>query len=42
MSAAEVEVVQEVLDQSQRAVLPLVPYLNTLRWVFVALALARF
>ncbi|SEP03198.1 Peptidase M15 [Salinihabitans flavidus] len=35
-----VEVAQGVLAEAQSAVLPLVPYLDTLRWVFIALALA--
>ncbi|MFN3953327.1 MAG: YcbK family protein [Pararhodobacter sp.] len=39
IGAAAVEVAQEVLTEAQGAVLPLVPYLDTLRWVFVALAL---
>ncbi len=30
---------QEVLAEAQGAVLPLVPYLDTLRWLFIALAL---
>ena len=38
ISAAGVEVAQEVLAEAQGAVLPLVPYLDTLRWVFIALA----
>ena len=38
-SAAGVEVAQEVLAKAQGAILPLVPYLDTLRWVFIALAL---
>lgn len=38
--AAGVEVAQEVLAETQGAVMPLVPYLDTLRWVFIALALA--
>jgi len=33
-------VAQEVLAEAQGAVLPLVPYLDSLRWVFIALALA--
>lgn len=37
--AAGVEVAQEVLAEAQGAVLPLVPYLDTLRWLFIALAL---
>ncbi|WP_209426688.1 D-Ala-D-Ala carboxypeptidase family metallohydrolase [Pararhodobacter sp. SW119] len=39
VGAAGVEVAQEVLAEAQGAVLPLVPYLDTLRWVFIALAL---
>jgi zinc D-Ala-D-Ala carboxypeptidase len=31
--------VQEVLAETQSAILPLVPYLDTLRWVFIAVAL---
>jgi zinc D-Ala-D-Ala carboxypeptidase len=30
---------QEVLAETQSAILPLVPYLDTLRWVFIAVAL---
>ena len=33
------EVAQSVLAEPQSAVLPLVPYLDTLRWVFIAVAL---
>lgn len=40
VGAAGVEVAQEVLAEAQGAVLPLVPYLDTLRWLFIALALA--
>ena len=40
VGAAGVEVAQGVLAEAQGAVLPLVPYLDTLRWVFIALALA--
>ena len=40
VGAAGVEVVQEVLAEAQASVLPLVPYLDTLRWVFIAAALA--
>lgn len=40
VGAAGVEVAQEVLAEAQAAVPPLVPYLDTLRWVFIALALA--
>ena len=39
VGAAGVEVAQEVLAEAQVAVLPLVPYLNSLRWLFIALAL---
>jgi zinc D-Ala-D-Ala carboxypeptidase len=40
MGAASVELAQEVLAEAQGAVLPLVPYLDSLRWLFIALALA--
>jgi len=40
IGAAGVEVAQELLAETQGAILPLVPYLDTLRWVFIALALA--
>ena len=40
VGAAGVEVAQEVLAEAQGAVLPLVPHLDTLRWLFIALALA--
>jgi hypothetical protein len=39
LGAAGVEVAQQVLAEAQSAVLPLVPYLDTLRWVFIAVAL---
>jgi hypothetical protein len=39
LGAAGVEVAQNVLADTQAAVLPLVPYLHTLRWVFIAVAL---
>uniref|UniRef100_UPI00356288D2 YcbK family protein n=1 Tax=Roseovarius sp. TaxID=1486281 RepID=UPI00356288D2 len=39
VGAAGVEVAQEVLAEAQGAVLPLVPYLDALRWVFIAVAL---
>ena len=39
VGAAGVEVAQELLAEAQGAVLPLVPYLDALRWVFIALAL---
>tara|TARA_R110002012_G_scaffold16297_1_gene63068 strand:+ start:959 stop:1258 length:300 start_codon:yes stop_codon:yes gene_type:complete len=37
--AAGVEVAQDVLAETQSAILPLVPYIDTLRWVFIAVAL---
>ncbi|MCC6006349.1 MAG: DUF882 domain-containing protein [Rhodobacteraceae bacterium] len=40
VGAAGVEVAQEVLTEAQGALLPLVPYLDALRWLFIALALA--
>jgi hypothetical protein len=40
LGAAGVEVAQAVLAETQSAILPLMPYLDTLRWVFIALALA--
>jgi hypothetical protein len=39
LGAAGVEVAQDVLAETHSAILPLVPYLDTLRWVFIALAL---
>jgi zinc D-Ala-D-Ala carboxypeptidase len=39
VGAAGVEVAQEALAEAQGAVLPLVPHLDTFRWVFIALAL---
>jgi hypothetical protein len=39
VGAGGVEVAQEVLAEAQGAVMPLVPYLDTLRWLFIALAL---
>ena len=39
LGAAGVEVAQSVLVETQTAILPLVPYLDTLRWVFIAVAL---
>ncbi len=39
LGAAGVEVAQDVLAETQAAVLPLVPYLDTLRWVFISMAL---
>jgi hypothetical protein len=40
LGVAGVEIVQEVLAETQSAILPLVPYLDTLRLVFIAVALA--
>jgi zinc D-Ala-D-Ala carboxypeptidase len=40
VGAAGVEVAQQVLAEAQGAVLPLVPHLESLRWIFIALALA--
>ena len=40
LGAAGVEVAQSVLTETQTAILPLVPYLDTLRWVFIAVAIA--
>lgn len=40
VGAAGVEVAQGVLAEAQGAVLPLIPYLDALRWIFIALALA--
>jgi hypothetical protein len=39
LGAAGVEVAQSVLAETQSPLLPLVPYLDTLRWVFIAVAL---
>jgi hypothetical protein len=40
LGVAGVEVAQQVLAETQAAIIPLVPYLDTLRWVFIAVALA--
>lgn len=40
VGAAGIEVVQDVLTEAQGSVLPLVPYLDSLRWLFIALTLA--
>ena len=37
--AASIEVAQNVLAETQSAILPLMSYLDTLRWVFIAVAL---
>ena len=39
LGAAGVEVAQTVLAETQTAIVPLVPYLDTLRWVLIAVAL---
>jgi hypothetical protein len=39
LSAAGVEVMQSVLAETQTAILPLVPHLDTLRWVFIVAVL---
>jgi len=39
LGVAGVEVAQSVLAETQSAILPLVPYQDTLRWVFIAVAL---
>lgn len=39
VGAAGMELAQEVLAAAQRTVLPLVPFLDTLGWPFIALAL---
>ena len=40
IGADGVEVMQQALAEAQDAILPLLPYLDGLRWIFVALALA--
>ena len=40
VGAAGFEVAPDVLAETEGAILPLVPYLDTLRWPFVAAALA--
>jgi len=39
LGAAGLEIAQSVVAETQTAILPLVPYLDTLRWVFIAVAL---
>jgi hypothetical protein len=39
LRAVGIEVAQSVLAETQSAILSLVPYLETLRWVFIAVAL---
>ena len=37
--AAGVEVAQDILADTQSAIQPLIPYLDTLRWLFIVAAL---
>ena len=39
IGAGGLKIVQELLAEARGAVLPLVPYLDTLRWLFFAVAL---
>ena len=39
LGAAGVEVAQQVLAETQTAIMPLVPHLDKLRWVLIAVAL---
>ena len=39
VGAAGVEIAQEVLTEAEGTILPLVPYVNSLRWLLIALAL---
>jgi len=39
VGAAGVEVAQQAVAATQSAVQPLIPYLDTLRWLFIAMAL---
>ncbi len=39
IGAAGVEIAQDILTETQSAILQLVPYLDTLRWVLIAVAL---
>jgi len=40
VDAAGIEVAQQVLAGTQGAILPLVLYLDTIRWLFIAIVLA--
>ena len=40
IGAAGVEIAEDILAETQGALGPLVPYLDTMRWAFIALALA--
>ena len=39
VGAAGVEVVQQAVGDTQSAIQPLIPYLDTMRWLFIAMAL---
>jgi zinc D-Ala-D-Ala carboxypeptidase len=39
IGAAGIEVLQDVLSEAQSAIQPLVPYLDTLRWILIVIAL---
>ena len=39
LGAAGVEMAKSILAETQTAILPLVPYLDTLRWVFIAVSM---
>ncbi len=39
IGAAGVEVVQQAVTDTQSALQPLIPYLDTMRWLFIAVAL---
>jgi len=39
IGAAGVEVVQQAVTDTQFALQPLIPYLDTIRWLFIAVAL---
>ncbi len=40
VGAAGIEIAQDALGDAQSAIQPLIPYLDTLRWAFIGLALA--
>ncbi|MBW7057552.1 DUF882 domain-containing protein [Paracoccus bogoriensis] len=40
IGAASIEIAEDILIETQGALAPLVPYLDTMRWAFIALALA--
>jgi hypothetical protein len=40
IGGAGVEIAEDILAETQGALEPLIPYLDTLRWLFIALALA--